>query len=128
MRKTKTLTQVQELFDRRQGAVSVVELVDHFSEVMNKVTVYRILARLEKEGVIHSVRDKDGLTWYAKCQHCLKNSHDDHHPHFQCNKCGRMTCIPMTVTIPKIENHKIEKESILLVGECEDCQTALENS
>ena len=124
MRKTKAVEKVRHLFDQRNDAVSVIELVAHFTGVMNKVTVYRILSRLEGEGILHSVVDKDGLTWYAKCQHCLRNKHEDHHPHFQCNKCSKMTCLPVTVTIPEIENHRIDRENILLIGECEECQSA----
>ena len=32
----------------------MVDLVDYFKDEMNKVTVYRILSRMEKEGIIHS--------------------------------------------------------------------------
>ncbi len=128
MRKTKAVAKVQDLFSQRQSAVSVVELVDHFSNAMNKVTVYRVLARLEEEGIIHSIIDKDGLKWYARDQHQLHEACNDHHPHFQCSACRRMTCLPVQVTIPEMENYRIESENILLVGKCEKCQADLDNS
>ena len=124
MRKTKAVEKIRDLFDQRNDAMSVIDLVSHFSEVMNKVTVYRVLSRLEGEGILHSVVDKDGLTWYAKCHDCVRDEHDDHHPHFQCRQCSKMTCLPMTIAIPEIENHRVEKENILLIGQCEECQTA----
>ncbi|MEL6822136.1 MAG: transcriptional repressor [Calditrichota bacterium] len=122
MRKTKAVLRVQEFLDRRDSAVSVVELVEHLNDEMNKVTVYRILARLEEEGLIHSFLDKDGLTWYAKCQNCERNDHNDNHPHFQCNKCSNIICLPISIKIPAIENHYVEKKNILLIGICEECR------
>ena len=65
-RKTKTLKIVLDLFDKRDNAYSVVELVSIFSKKMNKTTVYRILDRLEDSGLLHSFLDKDGLKRYAK--------------------------------------------------------------
>jgi len=127
MRRTKSVMKVQKYLDGRDNAVSVVELVEHFSDEMNKVTVYRILARLEEEGLIHSFLDEGGLTWYAKCQNCVRDDHDDNHPHFQCNKCSTIICLPISITIPKIENHRVDKKNILLVGECEECREDLVN-
>ena len=128
MRKTKAVAKVQDFFDQRQSAVSVVELVDHFSAEMNKVTVYRILTRLEEERIIHAIIGKDGLKWYARDHHLLHESCNGHHAHFQCSRCRRMTCIPVQLAIPEMENYQIERENILLIGKCEECQTILETS
>jgi Fur family ferric uptake transcriptional regulator len=102
-RKTKSVKAIQDFFENRTTAVSVVDLVDYFKEEMNKVTVYRILSRMETEGIIHSFSGKDGLTWYAACKQCSQGEHHDQHAHFQCRKCGRMECLEVSLPIPKIK-------------------------
>ncbi len=114
---------VQEFFENSDYAVSVVDLVNHFKEEMNKATVYRILSRMESEGMIHSFNGMDGLTWYAACKHCSHDHHEDQHPHFQCKKCGRVECLEISLPIPKVKDHKIDSEIVLLVGECNNCQS-----
>ena len=121
-RKTKSVKAIQDFFENRTTAVSVVDLVEHFKAEMNKVTVYRILSRMETEGLIHSFNGTDGLTWYAACStQCSHKAHHDSHPHFQCKKCGRVECLEITVPIPKVKNRKVDSGIVLLVGECEEC-------
>ena len=54
---------VQLIIDalKENKAVSIIELVDRFSDKMNKTTVYRILDRLEKSGILHSFLDQKGI-------------------------------------------------------------------
>lgn len=118
---TKSVRAIQDFFENRTTAVSVVDLVEYFKEKMNKSTVYRILEKLEDDGVIHSFRGKDGLTWYAKCSDCSAESHNDSHPHFQCQQCGKVECLPVSMSLPSVEKHKIKSAEILLLGQCEAC-------
>ncbi len=120
-RQTKSVSTLLNLFQEEPNALSVVDLVERFKGEMNKSTVYRVLERLEKEGIIHSFRGNDGLTWYAKCAGCSSGEHFDRHPHFQCRDCGKVECLPVSVIIPPVEKHKIETAQILLTGQCADC-------
>lgn len=120
-RVTKSVKAVQDFFEGRETAVSVVDLVAHFKGEMNKVTVYRILSRMETEGLIHSFNGHDGLTWYAACKECSHTAHNDSHPHFQCKICGLTECLEITIPIPELKNHKVEAGMVLLVGECSRC-------
>ncbi|MEL6635400.1 MAG: transcriptional repressor [Bacteroidota bacterium] len=120
-RVTKSVKAMQRYFGDRSTAVSVVDLVEHFRGEMNKVTVYRILSRMEAEGIIHSFSGSDGLKWYAACKQCTNHSHYDHHPHFQCKVCGMIECLEISLPIPKLKNRKVDTEIILLIGECETC-------
>ena len=88
---------------------------------MNKTTVYRILDKLMDDGVVHSFIGNGGLKWYAKCQNCSCNTHNDVHPHFQCKKCGEVKCLPVIFTIPPINGYKVESINLLMVGECINC-------
>ncbi|NQY04987.1 MAG: transcriptional repressor [Flavobacteriaceae bacterium] len=123
VRKTKSVDLILDLFNKNVNAFSVVHLVKLTEKQMNKTTVYRILDRLEEEGIIHSFNDTNGLRWYAKCKGCTPKSHLDTHPHFQCSSCGTIECLDVSVIIPAIKDHKVYTAEIILVGECNTCLT-----
>jgi Fur family ferric uptake transcriptional regulator len=122
VRRTKSLNLILKSFEKTEGALSVVELIEEHKPQMNKTTVYRVLDRLEDEGILHSFTGKEGLKWYAKCHSCTSHHHVDTHPHFQCNTCGKTECLEDTVPVPNVPNFKVQKVEFLVYGECEDCQ------
>lgn len=123
-RKTESLKTVLHTFEQTEEAISVVELVKKLKDQMNKTTVYRILERLEQDGVLHSFTDSNGLKWYAKCTSgCTTHHHSDVHPHFQCTDCGKVECLDFEVPLPSLPNRKVQSSEFLLVGQCEDCST-----
>ncbi|MEO1625806.1 MAG: transcriptional repressor [Bacteroidota bacterium] len=123
IRKTKTVTALLQIFEERSSAISVVDLVAQFNGKANKTTIYRILDRLQSDGLIHSFRGQDGLTWYAKCiSGCSTDHHSDIHPHFQCQECGKVECLPISIDLPKVDTHDIQSAEVLLVGQCSDCR------
>jgi Fur family ferric uptake transcriptional regulator len=123
IRKTKSVQTLLDIFETNKGAVSVVHLIDLLKEQMNKTTIYRILERLENDGIVHSFMDKDGLKWYAACQGCSSKKHSDIHPHFQCEECGQVDCLPVELELPTIPNREIKFSQVLLIGKCEKCCT-----
>ena len=123
VRKTKAVETLLSAFTEQEVALSTVALVERFQDHMNRSTVYRILERLEDEGILHSFTGRDGLTWYALGNKNLLSSEAnlDTHPHFQCKDCGKTECLPMSVSIPDVSKHTVESISLLLVGQCFDC-------
>lgn len=120
-RKTKSLGLILSIFENSTAAISVVDLIAKFKGDMNKTTVYRILERLENEGAIHSFLGSNGLTWYAKCHQCTSHHHNDIHPHFQCEECGKVECLEINIPIPTVDNKIIQSADVLLKGQCSDC-------
>ncbi|WP_435625708.1 Fur family transcriptional regulator [Flagellimonas sp.] len=123
IRKTKSVKLLLEEITQNKTAISTRELVERLQLKMNKSTVYRILERLEDDGLLHSFTGQDGLTWYA-INNDSGNSHSDNlttHPHFQCRDCGKTECLPIDVSVPEVAEHSIESVSLLLVGKCADC-------
>ena len=121
LRKTKSVQILLSQFKNQTNAISVISLVSLLTSKMNKTTVYRVLDKLEDDGVLHSFLAKDGLKWYAKCSNCSSNKHSDVHPHFQCTDCGKVDCLAVSFSIPKIPNRKIEVSQLLIQGKCEAC-------
>jgi Fur family ferric uptake transcriptional regulator len=121
IRKTKSVKSVLHLFEVKNTAVSAVALVEELNQSMNKTTVYRILDRLENDGLVHSFTASDGLRWYAKCNGCSSEQHLDVHPHIQCKLCGKVECLDLDISIPKVKGYKIENVELFLIGKCSDC-------
>ena len=121
IRKTKSVDVLLAEFEKGSGAISVIELVQRIEENLNKTTVYRVLDKLEDDGILHSFLGKKGIKWYAKCNGCSSSAHMDVHPHFQCLECDKMDCLDISIKIPRISNRKIIASHILIQGKCDKC-------
>jgi len=122
VRLTKSVKAILGVFDASNAAISSTELVEQFSNDMNKTTVYRILDRLVDQGILHVFNDHDGVNMYAKCKDCSTHHHSDLHPHFQCAKCGITKCLPIEIKIPSLPNYHIDSAELLLTGTCNNCK------
>lgn len=121
IRKTKSIGLLLDEFEQSSGAISTVELIKRLGNKMNKTTIYRILDRLEDDGVVHSFLGKNGTKWYAKCNGCSESKHEDVHPHFECVECGKVDCLTIDIKIPEIPNRTIVSSQVLIQGRCESC-------
>ncbi len=121
IRKTKSVELLLNEFEKNSGGISAIELIDRLKENINKTTVYRVLDKLEDDGILHSFHGKKGIKWYAKCNGCSEDKHHDVHPHFECLDCGKVDCLPVNLFIPKIPNRKIIFSQVLIQGKCELC-------
>lgn len=121
VRNTKSVAIILNIFKQSKDALSAVWLVKTLNQKMNKTTVYRILDRLEDEGILHSFVGKNGLTFYANCNGCSSSNHIDSHPHFQCRECDKSECLSINVEIPLISKYKVDSAQLLLLGQCTDC-------
>ncbi|WP_405414572.1 Fur family transcriptional regulator [Maribacter sp. Asnod1-A12] len=121
IRKTKAVAVLLEEFDNSSVAISAKKLISKLGTTFNKTTIYRVLDKLEDDGILHSFLGKEGLKWYARCNDCTSSEHKDVHPHFQCLSCGRVDCLSFTVPLPQIPNRKIEVSQLLIQGKCEEC-------
>lgn len=121
MRRTRSFEVLLDEFQKNSGAIAAIALIERLGSQLNKTTIYRVLDKLEDEGVLHSFLDKNGIKWYAKCKGCSISGHLDVHPHFQCLDCGKVDCLTVNVDIPKIPNREVAIFQILIQGKCEAC-------
>ena len=100
------------------------------SEVLNLLgetnwdpaTIYRNLVKLKESGITSVVSRAEGIDRYA-----LKGSKEDghKHPHFVCDDCGKVACVPGEITIAGEMAGPwaaaVEKAMVQLRGECPEC-------
>ncbi|MRH99500.1 transcriptional regulator [Kriegella sp. EG-1] len=121
IRKTKAVEVLLDEFNASAVAISAKKLIEQLGTKFNKTTIYRVLDKLEDDGILHSFLGKEGHKWYAKCNGCTASEHSDLHPHFQCLSCGKVDCLSVSVALPKLPNRKIEFSQLLIQGKCEEC-------
>ncbi|MBM56230.1 MAG: transcriptional regulator [Euryarchaeota archaeon] len=121
IRKTKHFQKVLDEFSKSARAISANSLVSRFASLMNKSTIYRILNKLEDDNIIHSFIGLNGLKWYAKCSDCSSQKHNDNHPHFQCEACNEVRCIPNVTNEPELIGSQFHVKNILISGLCSRC-------
>lgn len=100
-----------------------------FSEVVEQLgdadwdpaTVYRNLKKLTEAGVTTVLGQVGGMDRYS-----LSSSEDDahRHPHFLCNDCGQVACLPVEVSISTMDGPwaaSINNAVVQLRGDCPEC-------
>ena len=85
-------------------------------------TVYRNLVKLRDAGLAPVVSRVDGIDRYAFAQ----TDEDEHrHPHFVCEDCGRVACLPVELTTSMSIRGpwaaSVKGAMVQLRGECPDC-------
>ena len=121
IRKTESVEILLNEFLDTENALSTVELIKRLGNRINKTTIYRVLGKLEEDGVLHSFLGFDGVKWFAKCKGCSKTTHSDVHPHFQCVSCGKSECLDFNIEIPEIMNREVLFSQLLIKGKCNLC-------
>lgn len=123
-RNTKHKQQVIDLLSVTGVALSADEVLERLGESPNRVTVYRILDRLENEGIAHRVVGLNGKNYYSLCKaKCSDAGHVHNHAHFQCRLCLEVSCLEIEPSLPRHGDYQIEEQQVLLIGLCGRCST-----
>ncbi|MGQ0522334.1 MAG: Fur family transcriptional regulator [Betaproteobacteria bacterium] len=69
---------------------------------IDRVTLYRVLDWLSRQGLAHKIVSEDRVSRYNAAEH----AHAEAHAHFQCARCGTVICLdglkrPASVRVPK---------------------------
>ena len=121
---------VLQLISKAQSPLSHTEVLDKLGNTeWDPATIYRNLVKLREVGLTTIASRADGIDRYA-----MRGSHDDshRHPHFVCEDCGQVTCLPLSAT-PSVEVHGIwaasmQQATIQFRGECPECIEASEST
>jgi Fur family ferric uptake transcriptional regulator len=127
VRNTPTKQFILSLISDAGRALSQPEIQEQTEGMCDRVTVYRVLDRLESEGDIHRVVHLDGVVRYAKCQTCEGGAHGHqhahHHVHFHCTSCNVVRCLERVV--PEFQmplGYEVVETNFSVSGMCPDCR------
>ncbi len=123
LRATAPRLAVLRVLSEATGPLSHSEVVQRLGEVdWDPATTYRNLVKLRDAGLAPVVSRVDGMDRYA-----LSGERDaEHrHPHFLCEDCGRVACLPDELTeslsVDGPWGESIRKAMVQLLGACPDC-------
>lgn len=127
VRNTPTKQFILGLISGSGRALSQAEIQEQTEGVCDRVTVYRVLDRLENEGDIHRVVHLDGVVRYAKCNTCEGDDHghqhSHHHVHFHCTQCDAVTCLESVIPEFKLpRNYQVTETNFSVSGICPQCR------
>ena len=87
---------------------------------VDRVTVYRVLEWLVANHLAHRIAGDDRVWRF----NAAAGEHPEDHVHFQCNRCGRVTCLEDTAPAPRIAlpaGFRSQHVEILVKGLCGGC-------
>jgi len=108
---------------RADGPLSHSEVLNRMGETdWDPATIYRNLVKLRKAGLAVIASRAEGIDRYALAG---KREDEHRHPHFLCDDCGKLACLPVEITLSKgvkdAWTSSIANAMIQLRGECPDC-------
>jgi Fur family ferric uptake transcriptional regulator len=100
--------------------VSHPELAERLSAAgLDRATVYRNLLSLTEAGLLVKTRLGDGV-WRFELPRGAPGEHGSH-PHFVCNDCGDVACLPASSVAIRGEAARNEVAEVQLRGRCAGC-------
>ncbi len=122
IKKTPARESIVEFFSKSDSPVDVSQIIDFLREKSlstNKVTVYRIIDFLYKNGIVDRLEFGEGKFRYEARK-------GDHH-HLICTKCGKVEDIKdnymnkLEKEIYQSKNFKVSSHSLEFFGLCKNC-------
>ncbi|NCS99005.1 transcriptional repressor [Candidatus Parcubacteria bacterium] len=121
LKNTKGHFNVLSVLIKEKHPLSVENVGKKISIKINTTTLYRILDKLSKKGIIYQTTFLDGKTYYEYQKH--------HHHHITCTKCGIKNKVDFCVS-KEIEKINIKKAGFVEIndhvleffGVCKKCQ------
>ncbi len=90
---------------------------------VDRVTVYRVLDWLSREGFAHKIAGDDRVSRYNAAEH----AHEQAHAHFQCARCGTVICLDDVDEAPRVRVPRgfvLHKVVLTAKGFCATCAHA----
>ena len=121
LKNTLSRTAVLKHLKQVNRPISHSELVQRLNEQYgDQATIYRTLLTFVKVGLLRIASRVNGITYYE-----LYNSEaTEHHPHFVCQQCASVSCLPTTTIVRTLEDkwkEAIRHAEVQFVGICPNC-------
>lgn len=126
LKRTAIRTEMLELFEESDFALSASDIVSKMTARHDRVTVYRALSSFEEKGILHRASEDGQGIKYAMCSsHCPDETHTDKHAHFVCENCQKTLCLE-DVEVPEVKmpnGFKVNRINYTLNGICDKCKS-----
>lgn len=120
-RVTAPRAKVLALLTASDRALSHVEIEAALgAEALDRVTLYRVLDWLVKEGLAHRLSGSDRVWRFS-----IAGKRHVGHAHFECNTCGKVLCLDEVRTaklsMPVPRGYRAEEVGVIVRGRCPRC-------
>ncbi len=128
LRKTKVREVILEILQKTGRPLSHQEIASKKAVIsFDRVTIYRTLETLQKNGLLHKILGMDGV--WRFCAHEIHTNKKcaGNHIHFLCRECNQMSCMPEQhlhwITPPK--GATINSKQLVVHGICSKCNSKI---
>ena len=103
--------------------VSHSDLVQILEQVGDQATIYRTLVSFVDKGIARVASNVTGIVRYE----IIEEGEEAHtiHPHFVCQDCGVVTCLPTSTVITTIDplwKERLQHSKLQFLGTCAECE------
>ncbi|MCY2975403.1 MAG: transcriptional repressor [Planctomycetota bacterium] len=124
LRSTPSRLAVLEYLSAQERPISHAEISDKLVPMgFDKSTLFRVLTELAESDLLSRI-DAGDHAWRFEIKGAGGHSPGDH-PHFMCNDCGKVECMPEVQVSLKTKGKAPAKprqiDSVFLKGTCGDC-------
>ena len=112
---------LQQLFLQKRP-MSHSDFVQTLRQVGDQATIYRTLISFVDKGVARIASTASGIVRYEPVME--GEAENVIHPHFVCQDCGIVTCLPVssaTATIDPSWKERLQRAKLQFVGTCAEC-------
>lgn len=120
-RKTASKEIVLQLLEASSSALSQDRLEEQVGDLMDRVTIYRVLNRFCDDGIVHKIVSDEGKFYYALCRDCKTSHHSHDHVHFRCLVCQKVECLPNEIKPKLPSGYQCLLSNYWISGYCADC-------
>lgn len=123
LRATASRLAVVRILCESKSPLSHTEVLKRLGQTdWHPATIYRNLVKLRDAGVAPVVSQAGGIARYALAG---PQEHDHCHPHFVCDDCGQVACLPQELTASMSLQGpwaaSVKEATVQLRGQCPDC-------
>lgn len=122
LKSTVTRVAVLQQMSSKDRPLSHSDLVQVLEQVGDQATVYRTLISFVDKGVARVASTASGIVRYELIQEG-ESSHTVH-PHFVCQDCGIVACLPITTVVSVSDpswSRRLQESKLQFVGICAEC-------
>lgn len=118
-------TKILKIISLAKHPINYTGIKNQVGNSFSRVTIYRLLLRLEKENLIYRFPDLKGDFRYSICSSSDENTINNH---FQCKSCDtvyNLEAEPIEVPVP--DDYLVHTVQVLTAGICPECKIFKEN-